>query len=69
LAKYFLGKMNVPHDINPCRTDEYPTPALRPGNSILENQRLKAEGLNVMKHWQEDLDEFIEKFGEKLVRE
>jgi dTDP-4-dehydrorhamnose reductase len=69
LAKYFLEKMNVPHDINPCRTDEYPTPAVRPGNSILENQRLKAEGLNVMKHWQEDLDEFIEKFGEQLIRE
>jgi dTDP-4-dehydrorhamnose reductase len=66
LAKYFLEKMNVPHDIKPCRTDEYTTPAVRPGNSILENRRLKAEGFNIMKHWQEELDEFIGKFGKQL---
>jgi len=69
LATYFLEKMNVPCDITPCTTAEYPTPAVRPGNSILENHRLKAEGLNVMKHWQEDVDEFVEKFGEQLILE
>ncbi|MCU0600790.1 MAG: NAD(P)-dependent oxidoreductase, partial [Desulfobacterales bacterium] len=65
----FLEKMDVPHDINPCRTDEYPTPAVRPENSILENHRLKAEGLNVMKDWREDLDEFIKNYGDSLIRE
>jgi dTDP-4-dehydrorhamnose reductase len=69
LAKYFLEKMNVPHDIKPCATEEYPLPAPRPGNSILENRKLKAEGLNVMKHWQEDLDEFIKNYGDSLIRE
>ncbi len=69
LAKCCLEKMDVPHDINPCRTDEYPTPAVRPENSILENHRLKAEGLNVMKDWREDLDEFIKNYGDSLIRE
>ncbi len=69
LAKYFLEKMNLPHDIHSCRTEEYPTPAVRPKNSILENQRLKAEELNIMKHWRDDVDEFIEQFGQKLIRE
>ena len=69
LARYFLEKMNVPYNITPCSTEEYPTPAIRPGNSILENQRLKAEGLNVMKHWREDVDDFIKKFGAQLARD
>lgn len=69
LAEYFLEKMNLPHDVSPCATEEYPLPAPRPKNSILENQRLKAQGLNIMKHWQGDLDEFIEKHGAQLINE
>jgi dTDP-4-dehydrorhamnose reductase len=69
LAKYFLEKMDITHDIRPCATEEYPLPAPRPKNSILKNHRLKSEGLNIMKHWQEDLDEYIVKFGARLIEE
>ncbi|NOQ46275.1 MAG: dTDP-4-dehydrorhamnose reductase [Desulfobulbaceae bacterium] len=57
-AKRFLEAMQVEFSLEPCTTAEYPTPAHRPTNSILENSRLKEEGLNVMLPWQEDMDRF-----------
>ena len=58
LAISFLEKMGVPHSLVPCATVDYPTPAHRPRNSILENKRLKEEGIHIMKPWQDDLDHF-----------
>jgi len=68
LASHFLQKMEVPHKLIPCASEEYPTPATRPKNSILENRRLKEKGINVMKHWQDDLDRFISGFRDQLIR-
>jgi len=69
LAKYFLEKMGIKTPVVPCATKEYPTPAIRPVNSILENRQLKREGLNVLLNWRKDLDTFIDKYGEDLLRE
>jgi len=69
LAEYFLKKMGVPHTIVPCTSNEYPTPAKRPINSILENRHLKEKGINIMAHWQDDLDQFVSSFGERLIDE
>jgi len=69
LASTFLRLMNVPHRIEPCTTAEYPLPAQRPQNSILANARLKAEGLHVMRHWTDDLTEFVQRHREALLAE
>jgi dTDP-4-dehydrorhamnose reductase len=69
LAKYFLNKMDVPHAVVPCSSDEYPTPAKRPKNSILENRHLKAKGINIMEHWRDDVDQFIVNFRDRLLNE
>jgi dTDP-4-dehydrorhamnose reductase len=69
LAKYFLGKMDVKHNLIPCSTDEYPTPAVRPKNSILENSRLKKEKINLMQDWRKEVDTFVIKFKERLLKE
>ena len=69
LAEYFLNKMDVPLTIVPCTSNEYPTPAKRPTNSILENRHLKEKGINIMAHWQDDLDQFVSSFGERLIDE
>ncbi len=66
-AKYFFEKLNIDCNIIPCTTDEYPTPAARPKCAILENRRLKTDGLNRMKHWQKDLDEYIHEYGKQLI--
>ena len=69
LADYFLAKMDVPHSMIPCTTIEYPTAAVRPMNSILENMNLKDKGINIMAHWKTDIDEFILNFRKVLIKE
>jgi dTDP-4-dehydrorhamnose reductase len=69
LATAFLDDMEVPNGFIPCTTRDYPTPAKRPLNSILENQRLKAEGLNVMGDWRADLTQFVTLFKDRLMDE
>lgn len=67
VAKHFLEAMQVNFSLAPCTTAEYPTPARRPANSILENSRLKEQGLNLMQDWREELDEFVRLHREALL--
>jgi dTDP-4-dehydrorhamnose reductase len=48
-------------------TEDYPTPAKRPGNSILENDRLKEHNLNLMEPWQDDVKTFARQFRSELL--
>ena len=68
LAGAFLEELGVSHRLSPCTTEEYPTAAARPKNSILENHRLKEAGINAMAPWQADLAQFVEQFGEILLQ-
>ncbi len=68
LASYFFQAMGLNPPVLPCTTAKYPTPARRPRNSILENQRLKDKGINIMRFWRDDLDEFIGLYREELLR-
>jgi len=61
--------MRLPFNIIPCTTEEYPTRAKRPKNSILENRKLKEEGINLMQDWKIDLKEFVYGFREILINE
>ena len=69
LATYFLDRMDVPHAVIPCTSEEYPTPAARPKNSILENRHLKEKGINIMAHWRDDVDHFVANFRDRLLNE
>jgi dTDP-4-dehydrorhamnose reductase len=69
LAAYFLKRMNVSQNIIPCTTEEYPTTAVRPMNSILENLKLKEKGMNIMTHWKFDVNEFVSNFRKVLLKE
>lgn len=44
--------------VTPCATWEYPRPAPRPANSVLQNRFLQLEGLDLMPPWQEAFREF-----------
>lgn len=68
-ACYFLDGMDVPYKMSPCTTAEYPTPAHRPANSILANKVLVDAGLSTFVSWQEDIDTFIDKHKNQLLRE
>ena len=69
LAQVFLQTMKVPHRVIPCSTDEYPTPATRPKNSILENSRLKEQGIQLMPFWKDDVHQFVARYGTVLRAE
>jgi dTDP-4-dehydrorhamnose reductase len=69
VAATFLRRKGVAHRVSPCTSDQYPTRAVRPRNSIMENQRLKEAGINGMRPWEEDLEQFIALFRDRLIRE
>uniref|UniRef100_A0A7C5ETY3 dTDP-4-dehydrorhamnose reductase n=1 Tax=Desulfobacca acetoxidans TaxID=60893 RepID=A0A7C5ETY3_9BACT len=68
-AVIFLSQLGVVKKVKPCPSRDFPAPAPRPLNSILENGRLKAAGLNLMRPWQEDLAAFVAAFRADLLRE
>ncbi len=68
-ARYFLDAMGVAYQMRPCSTAEYPTPAHRPANSILENKVLKDAGLASFVSWQEDIDKFVADNRQQLLAE
>jgi len=69
LAVEFLERMGAPHCVLPCPSSEYPTPAQRPMNSILENRRLKESGINLMRDWRLDVAAFAAAFKDRLIAE
>ncbi|MCI5119788.1 MAG: dTDP-4-dehydrorhamnose reductase [Candidatus Electrothrix sp. AUS4] len=66
-AKYFLESMDVNFSLAPCTTAEYPTPARRPANSILENKFLKTQRSNLMQDWHQDIDAFVAQYRDELI--
>jgi dTDP-4-dehydrorhamnose reductase len=51
----------------PIRTVDYPAPARRPAYSVLADRNLDLEGLNVMRPWQEALDDCMSRYREVLL--
>jgi len=56
IVKAYAIKANVV----PCTTAEFPRPAPRPANSVLENERLKKLLMNTMPRWEMGLEEYLE---------
>ncbi len=66
-AQRFFDFMDIGVKIEPCTTADFPRPAPRPTNSILENMSLKEVGLNVMQPWEDDLAEFVKRNRQILL--
>lgn len=61
-----LAGMSV--EVRPCTSGEFPRPAKRPANSILEKRRLLELGLDRMGTWEEGLEQFFQTHGESLMQ-
>ena len=49
-----------PSIVEPCTTADYPTPAARPSNSVLESERLDSLGLHRLPHYGTSLQRAVE---------
>jgi dTDP-4-dehydrorhamnose reductase len=68
-AEYVLKKLKIKKPLQACRLKDFVQPAKRPRNCILENRLLKKQGINIMQPWEEDLDAFLDSYGEELVKQ
>lgn len=68
-ASLFLDLMGITTKITPCTSESYPTKALRPMNSILENKALKNKGINNMIDWDYELESFVNTHKAKLLQQ
>jgi len=68
-ATHILDKLGIKAPIEPCSMNDFQSAAMRPANCLLENRLLKKQGVNLMRHWKEDLDTFLDEFGERLIKE
>jgi dTDP-4-dehydrorhamnose reductase len=52
--------LDLPVQVKPCSSSEFPRPAQRPGSSSLENGRLSELGLSIMPDWRDSLRLFLQ---------
>jgi dTDP-4-dehydrorhamnose reductase len=65
-ARLILETAGITVRVTPCTTAEYPLPAPRPANSVLENRLLQVAGLDLMPAWQAAYRQFWEAYGDRL---
>jgi dTDP-4-dehydrorhamnose reductase len=65
-ARLILETAGIKVQLTPCTTKEFPRPAPRPANSVLDNRLLQVTGLDHMPSWQAAFKEFWEAYGDRL---
>lgn len=68
-AKHVLKKLKVKVSLEPCSMSDFPQTAKRPTNCILENRLLKKQGINIMPHWTEDVDSFLDRYRQVVIKQ
>jgi len=68
-ATYVVDALSLPITPKPAPAGPWMGTWNRPLNNVLENRRLKTQGLNIMVDWKADLKSFLEDHGQELIRE
>ncbi|MGG1669713.1 dTDP-4-dehydrorhamnose reductase [Paenibacillus sp. NRS-1783] len=48
--------------LEPCNTEQFPRPAARPRNSVMEHIAIRTNGLNDLRAWREGLRDFLKEY-------
>lgn len=67
-ARHILDKLGINATLEACGLNELGGPVKIPTNCILDNRLARKQGVNVMVNWKDDLDDFLDKFGKKLIK-
>lgn len=57
-AQDILG-LNFTAKLEPCDTEQFPRPAPRPRNSVMEHLSIRTNGFQDIRHWREGLRDFL----------
>lgn len=57
-APEILG-LEFPVELIPCSTEQFPRPAPRPRNSVMEHLAIRTNGFEDIRHWREGLRDFL----------
>jgi dTDP-4-dehydrorhamnose reductase len=65
-ACLILDTAGIETRVAPCSTTEFPRPAPRPANSVLDNRLLRVAGMDLMPSWQAAFQQFWQTFAHRL---
>ncbi|WP_440113292.1 dTDP-4-dehydrorhamnose reductase [Paenibacillus sp. QZ-Y1] len=54
-----LPGFHIQAEVDPCATDQFPRPAPRPRNSVMEHLAIRTNGINDLRPWREGLRDFL----------
>ena len=57
-------ELDIIAEPEPCTTEQFPRPAPRPRNSVLEHVSIRTNGLTDLRHWREGLQAFLHEMKE-----
>jgi dTDP-4-dehydrorhamnose reductase len=67
-AKHVFDILGIKTRVEPCKMKDFKGAAKRPENCILENRLLKKQGIDIMPDWKDDVEIFLNKFGDDLLK-
>lgn len=68
-ARFILDKLSISANLEAISTRQQGGDMRWPLNGILENRLLKKQGIHMMQDWKKDLELFLDRYGEELIKE
>lgn len=62
-AQAIFEEANLKPELLPCTTEQYPRPAPRPSNSVMEHLSIRTNGFKDLRPWREALHEFVKEYN------